>query len=243
MSRLCWVLLLLRWRWNAASHVALMDATGKWQLQSLESTVAAPSIVTIVTSPGVPSLLLPMESAAEAQLYSREEEDPGTLVCRGATLGPLTSSTLSCLAFASLVSDVILLEGLTEGDVEGGMADTRHARTLSVLFQSRLTAQSPTRQTLLLAVATADADWDQEGNAVALRNQVRWLFDAVAASLGKKTTKKNCQLEDFYTLQVRSVRPSSAAQVRRGASCVTLLAALVLLTHLIIISHFPSALV
>jgi hypothetical protein len=207
---------MLRWKSAAAgSRISLMDSTGKWQIPSSlsESTGPANGIVTVVTSPGVPSTLLPMESEVDAPLSMFSGDDPGTLVCQGSTLGPLASSTISCLAFASLVSNVILVEGLTEGDIESGIANTRHSRTLAALFQSRLTAAtlSLSQQTLILVVSTADMDdWDEDNATVSLRNEVLLLFDAAAASLGKKNNK----LEDFYTLHVRPVTPSSASKVR-----------------------------
>lgn len=192
-----------------------MDASGKLQLPSPPDSIgAAKGIVTIVTSPGVPSSLVSDEIDEDALLSIYPGEGQATLFCRGSTLGPLTSATISCLAAASAVSTVVLVEGLTEGDVEGGIADTRHARTLSVLFQSRLSgsisSSSLTPQTLILVVSIADsADWDEDSTSVTLRNEVRLLFDAAAAGMGKTKEK----LEDFYTLQVRPVTPLTASKV------------------------------
>ena len=134
----------------APSLTKLMDAaTGN--IQSIPGE-AVSGITTVVTSPGTPSRVLSSSSAIpsdkDVDSVLLAALDEGTLVCRGATLGTATTmgdaaqddEELTCraLAVCALVSDCLVIDGVTVGDVESGLRNSRHARTLSALFRSRL---------------------------------------------------------------------------------------------------------
>jgi hypothetical protein len=237
----------------------IVDATGKVAHSFLLSTSASSSssalsgdvtsgIVTIVTSPGVPSLFLPPNVEAEEEEV--QQYDPALLsvwdtkkegrilVCSGSTftkggrwsVPSSTSSDVShasyvdptgtCLQVCSSVSNVMVLEGVTLGDIvtEGGILYTRHARTLGTLFQSRIrrstvaeettTTTTKTKQTLILAVAgTAASDNDNSDMIKRVAKDVQVLFQMATIGIcGQK-------FEDMYDLLVVPVSASTAAQV------------------------------
>jgi len=189
-----------------------MDAaTGN--IQSIPGE-AVSGITTIVTSPGTPSRVLSSSSAIPSDKDDVDSVllaalDEGTLVCRGATLGSPTTTTtgaaapddeeLTCraLAVCALVSDCLVIDGVTVGDVESGLRNSRHARTLSALFRSRLMTAAADgggsgRQTLLLAVSGSDVD------KAILEQDVEALFKAIAVERKESVGS----FSDLYDLRV-----------------------------------------
>lgn len=198
-----------------ASVTTVMDSAGK--MRSVPGS-AASGIVTVVTSPGSPSALIgdaDADGGADALL---SVTDQGVLVCRGLTLGAVALEDFcsSCLAVCSTVSEAIVLEGITVGDVEAGLRNTRHARTLTALFRSRATIAAtttaaaeaaPALQTLILTVSGAPNDVEDSRSAVLA--EVQALFKA--ATVGIAGSKG---MEDHYDFQVVPVSPSTASEVR-----------------------------
>ena len=189
------------------------------------------NIVTVITSPGVPSLLLGNELDSSTDnndvLPPLFLWDDTILVCQGATLSAAdsdeatttTTTTATCLSVCGSVSDVIVLEGIAMGDLEtaNGILNTRHARTLSYLFQSKKQQQMSQplgaddnaavtatikKQTLILAIATT-ADSNVGMDDTKLINDIRTLYQVETVGLKSGQTTKN--LEDVYDIQIRPV--------------------------------------
>jgi hypothetical protein len=227
----CWLLLtcscsLLLARVSSSSSVAvtttLMDATGRITVanDNLSTSGVSSGLVTIVTSPGMTSTLIAAEIDKEAVVSVLESGD--TLVCRGCTLndndGSATAAAIShqALAACSTMSQCLVLEGITLGDVQvAGLRHTRHARTLSALFRARaaVTASAsaaaastttPNKQVLILAVSVHENEQLDDSSAVV--QQVRALFQA--ATFGFNGPKN---LEDWYDLRITPVLSSDAA--------------------------------
>ena len=118
----------------ASSSSVLVDKSGGFRLGSTTapSSVASTTknVVTVIYSPGVPSLFVDDDEDSSSSLLSLREDD-GVVLCQGATL---TSNDLSvgertALVTASLVSNSIIVDGITIGDVEAGVShQTRHSR-------------------------------------------------------------------------------------------------------------------
>lgn len=183
----------------AAAGAVLMDASGKLRLPS-EDLLQSTS-VTLVSSPGMGS------SGVDENILFLED---GALVCRGATLAGTSEAERTALSTCSLVSEAMILEGITAGDVEAGLADSRHARTLTAIFRARLLVPRVATQTLLLAI---------EGDSVdktLVQDAVISIFKAVASE------KKGApDFKDLYNLQVESVKSAGDTQkVRRPFSPV-----------------------
>ena len=223
----------------------MMDHTGKWILPMNDSNNNSNSddaaslhqpMVTVITSPGVPSQLLKNidhdddhDDRPPLCLVETQEEDAPKetiLVCQGATL-PTTENnsddddtTRNCLVVCGRLSNVLVLEGITTGDVvASGILSTRHARTLSYLFQSSSSSSSSvptetTPPTLLLTVVTSEDDKEQEDSKnsawdpEALLQDIRTLFQVATSS------SSSLQLEDVYNVQIV---PISTTQVRLGS--------------------------
>jgi hypothetical protein len=129
----------------------LMDASGGLRLNKIASSSisTADGVVSVITSPGTDSLLVTSVTeedgaailALSSSSSSSSDDNVPRLICRGATLRGTSAAERSALAITSLVSDAIVIDGITEGDVKaaGFGKNTRHARTLTALFRARLT--------------------------------------------------------------------------------------------------------
>ena len=183
---------------------ALMDASGGLRLNKIASSGAstADGVVCVITSPGTDSFLV--SSSDDVLAF---DGDDSRLICRGATLRGTSASERSALAITSLVSDAIIIDGITEGDVQaaGFGKNTRHARTLTALFRARLSSSedAPGQQVLILCVKSASKDSFDS----VLAQEVRDLFEATAA----ETTESNTSFDDLYDVQVVSVTSKEEA--------------------------------
>lgn len=188
----------------APPQYALMDASGGLRLNKIESSGAstADGVVCVITSPGTDSFLVPNSD----DVLAFDGED-ARLVCRGATLSGTSASERSALAITSLVSDAIIIDGITAGDVQaaGFGKNTRHARTLTALFRARLSSSegTPSKQALILCVKSSSED---SFDAV-LAQEVRALFEATAA----EATESKTSFDDLYDVEVVSVTSKEEA--------------------------------
>jgi hypothetical protein len=206
----CSSLLLARVSSSSSAVTTLMDSTGRIRSDASLTSGGSSGLVTIVTSPGMTSTLIATEIDKEAVVSVLENGD--TLVCRGCTLRDGTTSATShqALAACSTISQCLVLEGITLGDVQAGLRHTRHARTLSALFRSRAalsqTAAAPTsKQVLVLAVSVHENEPLDDTSAVVVQ-QVRALFQA--ATFGLNGPKN---LEDWYDVRITPISSSAAA--------------------------------
>ena len=140
--------------------------------------------------------------------------DDNILVCQGATLPSFdtdaaetvttTVATGASLSVCGSVSDVLLIEGITMGDLEtsNGILNTRHARTLSFLFQSKKQRIEPSKkQTLVFVISTtSDSDAIDEEKLI---DDIRTLYQV--ENLGSKD-----KMDDAYKIQIIPVSSSSS---------------------------------
>jgi len=193
---------------NAISspQYTLMDASGGLRLNQIASSGAstADGVVSVITSPGTDSFLV--SSGEDACVLAFDGDEP-LLVCRGATLRGTSASERSALAITSLVSDAIVIDGITEGDVQaaGFGKNTRHARTLTALFRARLSSSTdaPGQQALILCVKSSSEDSFDD----VLAQEVRALFEATAA----EAKEGNTYFDDLYDVKVVSVTNAEEA--------------------------------
>ena len=214
----------------ATAMTELVDAsTGK--LQSIPGQATA--IVTVIPSPGSPCRLLGTSNkedasrvvllaSAQTTTRSSSSDNVALLVCRGATLTDDNDAVGRCLALCGTVSDCLVVDGITLGDVE--LRHSRHARTLSALFRGRLLLMSsddsikqgqnqPQRQTLILSVQGYDPNRDP-AFADAVQQDLEALFKATVAE-GKQPTDSFLELYDL------SIVPADLAeQVRMIFGCM-----------------------
>ena len=172
-----------------------MDSTGSLQLK-MSDVPTTQGVVTIISSPGTTSLL-----TDSSEILSLDSQSPPCLTCRGATLSGTSAAERSALSTSSLVSGAILVDGITEGDVESGWINTRHARTLTALFRARLALDTTFKQTLILCV-TGDVS---DGSS--LLGEIKDLFDATAAE-----TDVDISFGELYNAQVVSVTDKDGAE-------------------------------
>jgi len=197
----------------SSPEYTLIGATGGLRLNKITSSSAstADGVVSIITSPGTDSFLVSSDSDNDAAVLAFDGDNP-RLICRGATLRGTSASERSALAITSLVSDAIVIDGITEGDVQaaGFGKYTRHARTLTALFRARLAfleecppSDAPGQQALILCVKSTSKDSFDD----VLAKEVRALFDATAA----ETKESNTSFDDLYDVKVVSVTSAGEA--------------------------------
>lgn len=164
-----------------------MDASGSLRVNSLPETDGA--VVAFVSSPGSSDLV-----ADSSDILSYD----GSLVCRGATL---SDDNAVALGTSSLVAGAIVLDGISVGDVEAGLRDSRHGKTLMAIFRARTADQeSKMQQTLILPVKADELPTAPEKIA----NEVVSLFAAAAVQSGS-----NASFNDFYELKITTYSDAS----------------------------------
>eukprot|EP00980_Cylindrotheca_fusiformis_P027862 scaffold22560_cov135-Cylindrotheca_fusiformis.AAC.73 len=184
---------------SASAGNILMDASGGLRLK-IPTLSTSQGVVTVIPSPGTSSLFTSTD-----EVLSLESENPVCLTCRGATLSGTSVIEGSALSTSSLVSGAILIDGITQGDVEAGWSNSRHARTMTALFRARLALDSRSKQSLILCIK-GEVDDTIENS---LKGQARALFEATVAE-----TKAAVSFDDMYDISVVSVvSQADAAEV------------------------------
>lgn len=194
----------------------------------------------VISSPSSPSVLLTENDDA---ILSWNEPDQ-ILLCRGATFRTAatataadtttttaTSATQQSIATTGAVATAIVVDGITVGDLERGLLQSRHSRTLTALFRAKLLLSSKSNngdqsqsssesenekvasaspQTLILVVhGDKDEEWDEEQVA----SQVKALYAVVLVECSSATAAATGKMafDDNYKLQI--VRASDKDQV------------------------------
>jgi hypothetical protein len=202
----CLVFLTLICVQLSSARIPLLDtaAAGLQNVGSLPSQVAG--VVTVISSPGTPSALT-RDDPEPGSILSAEENPSGiVLYCRGSTLGGTSQDDRTSLALCSLVSGALVVDGVTIGDIQAGLQNSRHARTLTALFRSRIKlTDSENRQTLIIGLV-ASADSDIETITDDVEKDIKALYKASAVE-----KKGALSFEDAYDLQIASVASAGEA--------------------------------
>lgn len=180
----------------AAANSVLMDASGSLNRQ-IPDVSTSDGIVAVVSSPDTPSFL----GDASTEFLSWDDSS-NRLICRGATFSAASAPERTSLGTTSLVADAIVLDGITEGDVERDLRMSRHARTLTALMRARLALDSASKQTLVLGVL---GPVDEAVESV-LADEVQSLFEAIAAE-----ASEDVEFEDMYEVVVVPVQSQADA--------------------------------
>lgn len=194
---------------SASAGTVLMDVSGGLRVQNIPFIPTSEGVVVVVSSPGTPSALF---SEPSDDILSLQSENPPSLYCRGATLSGTTDRERTSLATCSLVAGAIIVDGITIGDVETGLRNSRHARTLTALFRARVKLEDVSgKQTLFLCVSGDDDSFD----TAALESEVTALYKATSVE-----RKGASSFDDMYDLQVYGV--SSEADADKVSECFAL---------------------
>jgi hypothetical protein len=181
----------------AAANSVLMDASGSLNRQIPDVSTSG-GVVAVVSSPDTPSFL--GESSTELLAW---DDTSNRLTCRGATFASAASAPeRTSLGTTSLAANAIILDGITEGDVEMDLRMSRHARTLTALMRARLAMDSPPKQTIILGVL---GPVDEAVESV-LTDEVQSLFEATAAEANKEA-----EFEEMYEVVVIPIQSQADA--------------------------------
>lgn len=229
LRRPSWILCLLvvvSCAVSAASKTVLMDgsssssAASNLQVQSIPSSLTtSDGIVAVVSSPGTPSFLVKDEDDVLCLV-----DDERYLQCRGPTLKGSSEAERVSLATCSLVAGAVLLDGVTPGDIESGLQYSRHARTLTGIFQARVvdltTPKSADDDETAASDATSEGGSDKKQtiilgvlgdlgsiDAEEAKKAVMSLYEAAAAE------RKNApSFDEIYNLELVPVASSTECQ-------------------------------
>ena len=174
---------------GVSAGVPVIDSTGTLKLGGLPEPSAESGVYVLIASPGTPSPLLSEEATSPLS------NSDGCLVCRGATLSGTPDAERVSLGTCSLAAGAVIVDGVTLGDLQAGLADSRHGRTLTALFRARvqLGEGSGSKQTLIVAVHGSEDSFDKE----AIVSEVQTLYQAVAAEKDGSSS-----FEDSYDIFV-----------------------------------------
>jgi len=181
---------------SCSARNTLMDASGSLRLK-IPDAQTSQGVVSVVFSPDTQSFL-----TDSSDILSLDSTGPPCLVCRGATLSGTSVVEGDALSTTSIVSDAILMDGITEGDVEAGWSNSRHARTVTALFRARLSLSSTSKQLLIVCVHGEIND----SEALQLQGEAKSLFDATAAEV-----KSDAVFREMYDLSIVSVNSKADA--------------------------------
>ena len=181
----------------------LIDSNGSTINRIPDTLSTSSGVVSIITSPGTPSPS-GFGSGSDAHYLSLHDT---VLSCRGATLSAASSAERLSLGTTSLVSGAIILEGVTDGDLEMGLRHSRHARTLTALIRAKLNFSTPAKQLLSMGIMGVDPESVQKR----IQSEVKAIFDAVAAETTSKTS-----FSDMYDLQIVSLETKEDAELVRS---------------------------
>jgi len=171
-------------------------------------------VIVLLTSPG--TSVLPEFPSAPTDAVSVSRISQGVLISSpGATLSASAGSEESTsldggagAAASGLLGGAIILSGVTTADVAStsDFADSRHGRTLTGLFVSRLKQEqqekSGEKQLLVIAVQE-DEDADGEVDVESLKAQVQKVY---AVAVGGTTGAASKSMEDLYEVEVVVVK-------------------------------------
>ena len=185
---------------TALAGPVLLDESKSLKTNSIPSTMTSDDVVAVISSPQTPT----GSSLPAPESFLSLESD--CLACQGPTLSLKPQDPeWSSIALCSLTAAVCVLDGITEGDVEAGIKNSRHGVTLTALFRSKATLdEAPAKQTIILYVNGAvSASVEKE-----LKADVQSLFSAAAAE------KQELSFDKLYEVQVVSSQTQSGKEVR-----------------------------
>lgn len=228
------ILLAFLAAWQVHSSPTLIDSSGALQAQRIPDTKLVGggkkgTVITIVSSPGTPSALVEnggLDPDVSLSLDDQNDDSSIVLYAKGAVLAGASEADDLALQTVSLVSNVLLLDGVTAGDVEAGLTQTRHARTLLSLFRARVRAETSddedstkTKQQTLVMGLIGEGVQEEEITEEMVREDIKQLYNAAVAA-ENKPGKTISSFEQAYDIQVVSVATVEDAQKVRACFIV-----------------------
>eukprot|EP00545_Synedropsis_sp_CCMP1620_P000616 CAMPEP_0119005948 /NCGR_PEP_ID=MMETSP1176-20130426/2024_1 /TAXON_ID=265551 /ORGANISM="Synedropsis recta cf, Strain CCMP1620" /LENGTH=532 /DNA_ID=CAMNT_0006957813 /DNA_START=69 /DNA_END=1667 /DNA_ORIENTATION=+ len=205
---------------SAGAATPLVDSSGSMIHRQIPDVSTSSGIVGIITSPGTPS---PTGSVAADSTDFLSWTDQNQLSCRGSNAAASSAGERLSLCTTSIVAGAIVVEGITEGDLEMGLRHSRHARTLTALFRTKqctttggstdtatgdddddddTSSSDAAPQTLILGVMGDNVD------EAAVEKEVLSIFEAVAV----EQLKGKSSFSDSYSLVVVTLQTPEDAQ-------------------------------
>jgi hypothetical protein len=201
-----------------AAATTLVDSTGSLnKASSLPPTTLKSGIVALLTSPGTTGSFFPSVSTVVV------DNNDSIIKAPGASLEESTGLARGIgAAAAGTLADAIVLGGVTMGDLETGLAGTRHGRTLAELFSSVLATKKSGSgvTTLIVAVEAASGDDTASSSssfdADSIKENIEEIFDGVAALVLGINDE---ELDGYFKVEVALVKsPDDVTKVMSQAT-------------------------
>ena len=202
-------LALLLWIAGSVDGVSLIDGNGAVLINgssSLEEDGKGKGIVALLTSPMTSSTNSPLELTT--LIGSNNNNNSLLITSPGATsTGGSALSKGNGAAAAGLLSGCIVISDITTSDLENGLDDTRHGKTLLQLFSTRLEStdtQTSTPTKLILAIPPSSCTEES------IQQNVEAIFDSAVAGMEQdNSSTKTPTLQDLYTVEIITVETDS----------------------------------
>lgn len=205
---LCYLLQLSSF---TSASTSIIDGNGVVTRNSIpSSSIGEKGIVAIISSPGTKSFFDTDDEGVTLSPY----DDGGVSIISspGATLSGTTSlSKGHGAAAASSVAGSVILNGITESDLENGLQDSRHGQTLTNIFRAKIENIAAAEdgvevKATKLFLVLPDVELDEE----TIKADVRTIFDTalVESNVGAVGFESV-----FETNIVKAVNESDAKKV------------------------------
>ena len=195
-------LALLLWIAGSVDGVSLIDGNGAVLFNgssSFDEDGKGKGIVALLTSP--------MSSSTNSPLELTNSDSNSLLITSpGATsTGASALSKGNGAAAAGLISGCIVLSDITTSDLENGLDDTRHGKTLLQLFSTRLESTDDKTTKLILAIPPSSCTEES------IQQNIQAIFDSAVAGMEQddSTSTKTPTLQDLYTVEIITIETDS----------------------------------
>ena len=186
---------------SAFAGQVLFDGTNNLKTSSIPASLMADDLVAVISSPQTPS------TSSLPQPDSFLSLESNCLACRGPTLAlsPVDPEWKS-ISLCSLTAAAVVLDGITEGDLEAGLKNSRHGITLTALFRARANLEGTACKQVLILYVDGEVSASSEKE---VKGEVLSLFSAATAE-----NKDFVPFDKAYDLRVVSSQSQAGNEVR-----------------------------
>jgi len=196
MARLFIALQILLCLLPQTQATTIMDASGVINQRASPLNASSKGVIALISSPGdMDSFSSPSSSSKSVE--ADMDDASGCIIVRspGATLG----SSSNAAAAASSIAGAVVVTGVIPSDCEGigGIAETRHGKTLYSIFSSKLNSDESLEKALLMVAVEGTLEEDES-----VVQDIAAIFKSCAMSV---SGKEDIVLEDLFEVQIVSV--------------------------------------
>lgn len=184
-----------------ANATTIIDSSGVINKRASPLSASSKGVIALITSPG--DMTNSFTSSSNDDVVEADIDDStGCVIVRspGATMLSSSTASSSPAAAASSIAGAIVVTGVIPSDCEGmgGIAETRHGKTLHSIFSSRLVSSEESNEKKLLMVAVEGSLVDEDS----VIDDISAIFEACAMAV---SGQEIASVGDLFELQIVSV--------------------------------------